>query len=91
MALLLTAFFGDPAEWRRLFAARMPELDVRIWPDVGDERDIDVAAIAVLPHGKLKSFPNLRMIVSLLAGADVLSDRAYLTFDREGRNPLAMR
>ena len=72
MALLLTAFFGDPAEWRRLFAARTPELDVRIWPDVGDERDIDVAAIAVLPHGKLKSFPNLRMIVSLLAGADVL-------------------
>jgi glyoxylate/hydroxypyruvate reductase len=61
MALLLTAFFGDPAEWRRLFAARMPELDVRIWPDIGDERDIDVAAIAVLPHGKLKSFPNLRM------------------------------
>jgi glyoxylate/hydroxypyruvate reductase len=72
MAVLLTAFFGNPEEWRRLFAAQMPELDVRIWPDVGDERDIDVAAIAVLPHGKLKSFPNLRMIVSLLAGADVL-------------------
>ena len=72
MALLVTAFFGDPAEWRRLFSARMPELDVRIWPDVGDERDIDVAAIAVLPHGKLKAFPKLRMIVSLLAGADVL-------------------
>jgi glyoxylate/hydroxypyruvate reductase A len=72
MALLLTAFFSNPAEWRRLFAAHMPDLDVRIWPDVGRESDIDVAAVATLPHGKLRSFPNLGMIVSLLAGADVL-------------------
>jgi glyoxylate/hydroxypyruvate reductase len=72
MALLVTAFFGNAAEWRKLFAAQMPELDVRIWPDVGDERDIDVAAVAAMPPGKLKSFPNLRMIVSLLAGSDTL-------------------
>jgi glyoxylate/hydroxypyruvate reductase A len=72
MALLLTSFFGAPAEWRRLFAAQMPDLDVRIWPEVGNEADIEVAAITTLPHGKLKSLPNLKMIVSLLAGADVL-------------------
>jgi glyoxylate/hydroxypyruvate reductase len=72
MALLLTAFASNPADWRRLFAAQMPELDVRVWPEVGDERDIDVAAVTYLPCGKLKSLPNLRMIVSLLAGADVL-------------------
>src|SRR5947209_3894984 len=72
MALLLTTFFGKAEDWRRLFAAEMPELDLRIWPDVGDERGIEVAAVAALPHGKLKSLPNLRMIVSLLAGADLL-------------------
>jgi glyoxylate/hydroxypyruvate reductase len=72
MALLLTSFFGAPAEWRKLFAAQMPDLDVRIWPEVGNEADIEVAAVTTLPHGKLKSFPNLKMIVSLLAGADVL-------------------
>ena len=65
-------FFGAPAEWRKLFAAQMPDLDVRIWPEVGNEADIDIAAVTTLPRGKLKSFPNLKMIVSLLAGADVL-------------------
>jgi glyoxylate/hydroxypyruvate reductase A len=72
MALLVTAFFGSAPEWRQLFATHMPELDVRIWPDVGNPDDIDVAAVAAMPHGKLKTFANLRMIVSLLAGADIL-------------------
>jgi glyoxylate/hydroxypyruvate reductase len=72
MALLLNTFFGKPDDWRRLFAAEMPELELRIWPEVGDAGDIDVAAVAALPHGKLKSLPNLRLIVSLLAGSDVL-------------------
>lgn len=72
MALLLTSSFAAPAEWRKLLAAQMPELDVRIWPEVGNEADIEVAAVTTLPHGKLKSFQNLKMIVSLLAGAEVL-------------------
>jgi glyoxylate/hydroxypyruvate reductase A len=72
MALLLNAFFGKPEDWRRLFAAEMPELDVRIWPDAGDPAEIDVAAVASLPPGRLKAFPNLRMVVSLLAGAEAL-------------------
>ena len=72
MALLLNAFFGKPEDWRKLFAAEMPELDVRIWPDAGDPAEIDVAAVASLPPGRLKALPNLRMVVSLLAGAEAL-------------------
>jgi glyoxylate/hydroxypyruvate reductase A len=72
MALLLRSTFGSEADWRRLFATHMPELDVRYWPEIGNEAEIDAAAVTALPPGKLKSFPNLRMIVSLLAGADVL-------------------
>jgi glyoxylate/hydroxypyruvate reductase len=72
MALLVMAFFGNAAEWRKLFATHMPELDVRIWPDIGDERDIEVAAVTSMPPGKLKSLPSLRLIVSLLAGSDTL-------------------
>ena len=30
MALLLTSFFGAPAEWRKLFAAQMPDLDAHL-------------------------------------------------------------
>jgi glyoxylate/hydroxypyruvate reductase A len=72
MALLLTPIFGTPEEWRNLIAAEMPELDVRVWPDAGDAADIDVAAVGGLPPGTLKAFHNLRLIVSLTAGIDML-------------------
>ena len=75
MALLLTPIFAKADEWRRLFAAEMPELDLRVWPDAGDPADIEAAAVALMPKGKLKDFPNLRLIVSLTAGAEgLLSD-----------------
>jgi glyoxylate/hydroxypyruvate reductase len=72
MALLLTPVFTTPDEWRRLIASELPDIDVRIWPDVGNPADIEVAAVAGLPRGKLKTFPNLRLIVSLTAGVDML-------------------
>src|SRR4051812_12804981 len=73
MALLLTPIFGKPEEWRTLFAAEMPELELRFWPEAGNPGDIEAAAVAsTMPHGKLKTFPNLRLIVSLIAGAEAL-------------------
>ena len=72
MALLINAFFGKPEDWRKMIAAELPNEDVRVWPEIGNREDIEVAAIAHVPHGTLKTFPNLRLIVSLLAGADVL-------------------
>jgi glyoxylate/hydroxypyruvate reductase A len=72
MALLLTPIFGTPDEWRSLIAADMPDLDVRIWPDVGNAADIDVAAVSGIRGGALKALHNLRLIVSLTAGIDML-------------------
>ncbi len=72
MALLLTPVFGGPDVWRREIAAVMPDLEVRIWPDVGDPADIEAAAVIALPPGTLGSFPNLRLILSLTAGTDSL-------------------
>jgi glyoxylate/hydroxypyruvate reductase A len=77
MALLLHTFFGKPDDWRRVLAAELPDLDIRIWPEAGNPADIDVAAVAHVPHGALKAFPNLRLVVSLLAGQEhLLSDPA---------------
>lgn len=70
--LLLTPLFGTAEVWRHAFAVAMPELEVRIWPDVGNPSDIDAAAIGLLPAGELRKLPNLRLIVSLFAGADAL-------------------
>ena len=72
MALLLTPIFGGPEAWRRAFAAAMPDLEVRIWPDAGDPADIEAVAIVALPPGTLRAFPNLRLILSLTAGTDSL-------------------
>ena len=43
MALMLL-IPDDPAElWRDELRARMPELEVRLWPEVGDPAEIEVA------------------------------------------------
>ncbi|MGE5147004.1 MAG: 2-hydroxyacid dehydrogenase [Candidatus Eiseniibacteriota bacterium] len=72
MALLLTPLFGGPAAWLPAFKAQMPELEVRTWPELGDPADIEVAAIGGLPGRELAKLPNLKLIVSLMAGTDML-------------------
>jgi len=72
MALLLAPQPGTGDVWRRAFAAAMPELEVRVWPEVGDPATIDIAAVGSMPAGALTKFPNLRLILSLTAGVDTL-------------------
>jgi glyoxylate/hydroxypyruvate reductase len=63
----------DPAEaWREALGAAIPELDFRIWPEVGDPAEIDVALVWQPPPGELARYPNLRAILSLGAGIDGL-------------------
>ena len=63
----------DPAEdWRRQLLARMPELDVRIWPEVGDPAEIDLALVWRAPPSELARYPNLKAILSLGAGIEWL-------------------
>ena len=63
----------DPADaWRAELQARIPDLDVRIWPEVGDPAEIDLALVWRPPPGELARYPNLRAILSLAAGIDGL-------------------
>jgi glyoxylate/hydroxypyruvate reductase A len=63
----------DPADaWRTELQARIPGLDVRIWPDVGDPADIEIVLVWRPPPGELARYPNLRAILSLAAGIDGL-------------------
>lgn len=72
MVLLLQPLFGGDDMWRSLLHAVMPEIEVRIWPEIGNPADIEVAAILALPAGTLAKLPNLRLIVSMVAGTDAL-------------------
>lgn len=72
MALLFLSR-DDPAEaWRDELRRRMPELDVRIWPEVGEPADIEVALVWQPPPGELQRYPNLKAILSLGAGIEGL-------------------
>jgi glyoxylate/hydroxypyruvate reductase len=71
--VLLFACFGvDPALWRHELKRALPELEVRLWPDAGDPREIDYVLVWDHPAGFLRQFPNLRVIFSMGAGVDRL-------------------
>jgi hypothetical protein len=72
MVLLLQPLFGSADSWRRLLNTAMPEIEARIWPEIGNLADIELAAVWALPPGTLAKLPNLRLIVSLTAGTDAL-------------------
>ena len=68
MALLFLSP-DDPADaWRAELEARIPGLEVRIWPEAGDPAEIEVALVWRPPPGELARYPNLRAILSLGAG-----------------------
>jgi glyoxylate/hydroxypyruvate reductase A len=72
MALLLTPMFGGPEVWRQAFAAGMPDLEIRTWPEIGDPAGVEAVAIGIPPAGMFAKLPNLRLIFSLTAGTDAL-------------------
>ena len=48
-----------PAQhWIEAFAAKMPELEVRVWPDVGDRAEVDVLFTVRIPDGEVARFPT---------------------------------
>ncbi|MDA0702229.1 MAG: glyoxylate/hydroxypyruvate reductase A [Proteobacteria bacterium] len=58
--------------WLARFAAAAPGLEIRVWPDLGDEGEIDYAFIWDPPPGLLARLPRLKGVFSLGAGADHL-------------------
>lgn len=72
MTILFFSEVDDPRDWREAFAAQSPDTGFRVWPEVGDPADIEVALVWNPPANALEGFPNLRLIASLGAGVDHL-------------------
>jgi glyoxylate/hydroxypyruvate reductase len=72
MALLFHSQDDDAEAWRRQLLRRLPDLDYRVWPDVGDPAEVDAALVWRPPPGLLRSLPNLKVVLSLAAGVDAL-------------------
>ena len=70
---------ADKAEaWREAILNRFPDAGFDVWPDdIGDKADYDYAIVWRPPKGELRTFPNLKGILSLGAGVDgILVDDA---------------
>jgi glyoxylate/hydroxypyruvate reductase len=70
MALLFRSSVDSEARWKPQLARLMPELEVRIWPEIGDPAEIDYALVWRPEPGLLASLPHLKLILSLGAGVD---------------------
>ncbi len=76
-AVLLSSTEENLPRWTEELHKNAPELDLRVWPDVGQEQDIEFAIVARPPPGDLARYPNLKAIFSMWAGvADLLDDKS---------------
>lgn len=81
MALLLKAGREPVDNWVKAFAALMPELEVRVWPDCGNREDILFTLASRLPEGEYRTFPNLKFIASMSVGVEPLLNDPTLPKD----------
>ena len=73
MALLLTPpVEGTLQTWRDGILAEIPDLEIRLWPDVGDPADIHYLLIGRFDLADLPELPNLRFLMPMFAGIDHL-------------------
>ena len=81
MALLIVNLdrqIGNAQLWRDTFAAQMPELEIRIWPDGGAPADIEYLAFIRPDFDILPELPNLRAMFSRSAGVEAFVDHPRL-------------
>jgi len=81
LVLLFASPDDDPISWRAALQRRIPDLEVRIFPEIGDPAAIEAALVWLPPPGLLASLPNLRAIFSLGAGVDRLLEDPTLPAD----------
>lgn len=72
MALLIATPDRDSGELARHIRARDPEIDLRIWPHLGDPEDIEFVVAWKPPDDLFQRLPNLKAVSSLGAGVDAL-------------------
>ena len=81
MALLIVNLdrqIGNAQLWRDTFAEQMPGLEIRIWPEVGEVKDIEYLAFMRPDFGVLPDLPNLKAMFSRSAGVEAFIDHPRL-------------
>jgi len=71
MAILVKSDFDN--NWTDGLSSVLPNLEIRLWPDVGNIDDIEYVLVWKPDHGFLATLPNLKVIYSVGAGIDHLA------------------
>ena len=80
MAILLCTLPGAAPNFVAEFKRVAPDLEVRVWPDVGNPDDIEFAAVHYFDCKELQKFKNLKFVASLFAGLDhLVKDKGFPT------------
>ncbi|MEJ2409438.1 MAG: glyoxylate/hydroxypyruvate reductase A [Novosphingobium sp.] len=59
--------------WQRLCAEKLPEVDFRCWPDIGDPAEVRCLVAWTPPADLIAALPNLEVLFSVGAGIDQLN------------------
>jgi glyoxylate/hydroxypyruvate reductase A len=81
MALLIVNLdrqIGNAQAWRDTFAAQLPNLEIRIWPDNGDVADVEYLAFIRPDFDAIPALPNLKAMFSRSAGVEAFVDHPKL-------------
>jgi glyoxylate/hydroxypyruvate reductase A len=77
MSLLLIAPDRDMTPWAKALEDEDPNLDIEIWPNVANNKNVQFAVSWNQPKHVLDQYPNIKAVSSLGAGADhLLEDEA---------------
>ncbi len=75
MVVLFLSAVDSAADWQAELGRLLPDLELRVWPDLGDPTESEAALVWRPPPGLLDRLPNLKLILSLGAGVDhILAD-----------------
>ena len=81
MALLIVNLdrqIGNAQLWRDTVAELLPDIELRIWPDNGDVREIEYLAFIRPNFDELPHLPNLKAMFSRSAGVEAFVDHPRL-------------
>jgi glyoxylate/hydroxypyruvate reductase len=73
MALLIVNLdrqIGNAQLWREAFARHLPELEIRVWPEVNDPTEVEYLAFIRPDFGMLPPLPKLKAMFSRSAGVE---------------------
>jgi glyoxylate/hydroxypyruvate reductase A len=70
MAILYRSDAPRATAWSQFFAQHAPDLDFRVWPDVGNLDEIEYLIAWQAPRELLAALPRLRVLFSSGAGVD---------------------